>query len=88
MIIPIILRKNKDDKYRWEQRTYTPDQVEEMIIRNIYDAFTNELVYESGIKVDCIRMPDGKVKVEVRKGNRECAKYFEVDRTYVAKWKE
>lgn len=90
MIIPIVLRKNKDNKDKWEHRTYTPDQVEEKIIRNIYDAFANELIYESGIKVDCTRMPDGKVKVQVRKDNRACTKYFEVDRTPVAKgnWRE
>lgn len=44
-----------------------------------------ESVYESGLKVDCVRMPDGKVMVRVCKGNRACAKYFEVDRTPVAK---
>lgn len=85
MIIPIVLRKNKDNEDKWEQRTYTPDQVEEKIIQNIYESFANELVHESGIKVDCVRMPDGKVKVRVCKGNRACAKYFEVDRTLVAK---
>lgn len=90
MIIPIVLRKNKDNKDKWEHRTYTPDQVEEKIIQNIYEAFANELVHESGIKVDCTRMPDGKVKVQVRKDNRACTKYFEVDRTPVAKgnWRE
>lgn len=32
-----------------------------------------------------LEVPDGKVMVQVRKGNRACAKYFEVDRTPVAK---
>lgn len=85
MIIPIVLQRNKDNKDKWQPRTYTPDQVEEKIIQNIYETFANELVHESGLKVDCVRMPDGKVKVQVRKDNRACVKCFEVDRTPVAK---